>query len=85
MVSRKERARHEHALDAAGGIRYAFRVVGMALVITSAVLVAGFGLLTFSHFTPTRETGGLLALTIVLALVVDFLLLPPLLLLADRK
>ncbi|NNF62511.1 MAG: MMPL family transporter, partial [Gammaproteobacteria bacterium] len=85
FMSKYRRARRELALDPAGGVRYAFRVVGMALVITSVVLFAGFGLLLFSDFTPTRETGMLLAITIGLALLVDFLLLPPLLLLADRK
>ncbi|NNF66977.1 MAG: MMPL family transporter [Gammaproteobacteria bacterium] len=85
FVSKYRRGRVEHGLDAADGIRYSFRVVGMALVITSAVLFVGFSILTFSNFNPTRETGGLLALTIALALIVDFLLLPPLLLIADRK
>ncbi len=84
FLSKYLRARREHGLDAAGGVRYAFAVVGTALIVTSVVLVAGFGLLVLSNFTPTRETGGLLALTIAIALAVDFLLLPPLLLVADR-
>ena len=83
FMSKYTRARREHGLDAAGGIHHAFRTVGMALVITSIVLVAGFAVLAFSHFNPTRETGTLLAITIAIALVVDFLLLPPLLLAVD--
>ena len=39
----------------------------------------------FSHFNPSRSMGLLLALTIAVALIIDFLLLPPLLLLADRR
>lgn len=85
FVSKYQRARREYGLSPADGIRYAFRVVGMALVTTSIVLIAGFGLLVLSNFTPTRETGGLLALTIGLALLVDFFLLPPLLLIADKS
>lgn len=85
FMSKYNRARREHGLDAVGGILHAFRTVGLALVVTSVVLVVGFGVLAFSNFNPTRETGTLLALTIALALLVDFLLLPPLLLLADRR
>lgn len=39
----------------------------------------------FSHFNPSRAMGLLLALTIAVALVIDFLLLPPLLMLTDRR
>lgn len=66
-------------------IRYAFHTVGIALLITSAILVGGFTVMEFSHFNPSRSMGLLLALTIAVALVIDFLLLPPLLLLADRR
>ena len=84
FLSKYLRARRERALTASQGIHYAFRTVGMALATTSMVLVLGFSLLLASEFTPTRETGSLLAITLALALVVDFLLLPPLLLVADR-
>ena len=66
-------------------IRYAFHTVGIALLITSAILVGGFTVMEFSHFNPSRSMGLLLALTIAVALIIDFLLLPPLLLLADRR
>lgn len=66
-------------------IRYAFQTVGVALLITSAILVGGFTVMEFSHFQPSRAMGLLLALTIAVALIIDFLLLPPLLLLVDRR
>ena len=66
-------------------IRYAFQTVGVALLITSAILVGGFTVMEFSHFLPSRAMGLLLALTIAVALIIDFLLLPPLLLLVDRR
>ncbi|WP_370315502.1 RND family transporter [Thalassolituus sp.] len=66
-------------------IRYAFHTVGVALMITSAILVGGFTVMEFSHFNPSRAMGLLLALTIAVALVIDFLLLPPLLMLTDRR
>jgi predicted RND superfamily exporter protein len=85
FLSKYQRARKERQLAAAPGIRYAFRTVGAALTTTSVILIAGFAVLGASDFTPTRETGTLLAATLGIALVVDFLLLPPLLLKFDRK
>jgi len=79
------RARREKNLSAEEGIRYAFHTVGVALTITTIVLVAGFMILTISHFSPTNTTGLLLAVTLSFALVVDFLLLPPLLMVWDRS
>ena len=78
------RARREKNLDAREGIRYAFNTVGVALTITTVVLVSGFLVLTFSHFSPTSTTGTLLAITLSFALLVDFLLLPPLLMTVDK-
>ena len=84
FMSKYQRARKERQLAPGPGIRYAFRTVGAALTTTSVILIAGFAVLGASDFTPTRETGTLLAATLGIALVVDFLLLPPLLLKFDR-
>ena len=83
-------SKYNHARTALGknvedAIRYAFHTVGVALLITSAILVGGFMVMEFSHFNPSRAMGLLLALTIATALIIDFLLLPPLLLLTDRR
>ncbi|CZF83744.1 efflux RND transporter permease subunit [Grimontia marina] len=67
------------------GIRYAFNTVGRALWITTVVLVAGFGVLATSVFRINADMGQLSALVIFIALVVDFVLLPAVLLVADRK
>ena len=56
----------------------------MALWVTSAVLVAGFAVLTFSLFELNESLGLLTALAIAAALALDFLLLPPLLLALDK-
>lgn len=66
-------------------IRYAFDNVGAALIITAAVLTLGFGMLGLSSFNMNAYMGGLTALTIVIALVFDFLMLPALLLLVDKN
>jgi len=66
-------------------IQYAFSTVGIAMVITTFVLAAGFSLLALSSFSPTHGMGALLALTAVFALIIDFLFLPILLIKFDKK
>ncbi|MEM7251119.1 MAG: MMPL family transporter [Pseudomonadota bacterium] len=80
FLSKYQRARRVLDVCVADALRYAFNTVGVALTITTIVLVSGFLVLTTSHFTPTVVTGALLAMTLGLALVIDFLLLPALLL-----
>jgi hypothetical protein len=53
--------------------------VGPAILISSIVLIAGFGVLTFSSFAIIAQLAKLVVLTLCLALVTDFLLLPALL------
>ncbi len=50
--------------------------VGRALVYTSATLCAGFGVMMVGSFAPTVNFGILCALTIVIALTADLVLLP---------
>ena len=85
FLSKYLRARREQGLDAAQGMRYAFNTVGVALCITTAVLVAGFLILGASHFNPSVTTGMLMATTLSFALLVDFLFMPPLLLELDKR
>lgn len=85
FLSKYLRARREQDLSAEEAIRYAFNTVGNALVVTSTVLVAGFLIMQFSHFNPSNNMGMLLAITILVALLVDFLFLPPLLMFLDSK
>ncbi|MGE0706653.1 MAG: RND family transporter [Planctomycetota bacterium] len=51
---------------------------GQALVLSSAALAAGFGVLVVSHFHANRTFGMLVAVTATLALVCDLVLLPAL-------
>ncbi|MEM6455821.1 MAG: MMPL family transporter [Acidobacteriota bacterium] len=84
FLSKYQRGRVEHGFDADGAVRYTFRTVGGALGTTSLVLVAGFLVLSLSSFEVNAGMGRLTALTIVLALATDFLLLPTLLSKLDR-
>ncbi len=85
FLSKYLRARREKALSTEEAIHYAFSHVGQALAITTAVLVAGFMMLVISTFKMNSDMGLLTSITISVALVVDFLLLPPLLMLLDKK
>ncbi len=78
------RARREKGLDRADAVRYAFRTVGTAIVVTTIVLTIGFSILAGSTFLINAQMGLLTALAVVLALVVDFLLLPALLLIGYK-
>lgn len=84
-LSKYLRARREHGLDAQEAVRYAFKTVGMALVTTSIVLVAGFLILSTSAFELNSGAGLLTSIVISLALLADFFLLPPLLIALDGE
>jgi len=85
FLSKYLRARREQGLNAEDAVRYAFHTVGIALVVTTLVLIAGFMVLTQSAFKLNSDMGLLTAITIGLALIADFIFLPPLLMKADKK
>jgi len=83
FLSKYLRARREQGLDAEGAVRYAFSTVGVALLVTTLVLVAGFLVLAQSDFVINGVMSILTAIGIALALIVDFFFLPPLLIAVD--
>ncbi|WP_420405922.1 efflux RND transporter permease subunit [Nisaea sp.] len=85
FLSKYRRARIEKGADAEDAVRYAFSTVGTALWVTTAILVAGFAVLALSTFKINGSMGLLTAVTLVMAIIVDFLLLPALLLLLDGR
>lgn len=85
FLSKYLRARREKGLDQADAVRYAFRTVGTAIVLTTVVLVVGFSVLAGSTFLINSQLGLLTALAVLLALVADFLLLPALLLIGYQQ
>ena len=85
FLSKYLRARRERGMSAEDAIRYAFNTVGVALTVTTAVLVAGFLVIAQSNFQVNSQMGLLTAITIAIALIVDFLFLPALLLLVDGE
>ena len=72
-------------LAAPEAVRSAFRSIGHALWTTTAVLALGFLVFASSGFEISWALGLLVSLTIIFALLADFLLLPPLLMALDRR
>ena len=66
-------------------IQYCFKYVGYPIIIASICLFIGFLFLTQSIFISNYIIGGMCALIIAIALLVDLLLLPALLLISSRK
>lgn len=78
------RAKRENNSSTEDAIRYAFSNVGLALIVTSVILIIGFSVMLFSSFLLNWTLGALSAITITLALFVDFFFLPSLLIFLDK-
>jgi len=84
FLSKYLHARRYRNCDSHAAVHYAFGSVGRALWITTLVLVAGFLVLAQSTFKFNAAMGLLTAVTISIALIVDFLFLPSLLMAFDK-
>ena len=85
FMSKYLRALREQHLSPEDAVRYAFRSVGVALLVTTVVLALGFFILALSHFKVNSDMGVMTAITIIVALIVDFLFLPPLLIKLEQR
>jgi predicted RND superfamily exporter protein len=85
FLSKYLRARREKKLPPTEAVRYAFNTVGTAMWVTTLALVTGFIILSFSGFAVNAQMGLLSAITISLALLLDFFFLPALLMKVDSK
>ena len=84
FLSKYLRAKRELGLNTHDAILYSFRTVGVALLVTSIILVLGFTVLYGSAFKPTKDMGLLISLTVAFALAATFFIVPPLLLIIDN-
>jgi len=57
FLSKYLRARREQGLSSEDAVKYAINTVGRALIVTSVVLVAGFLVLSTSHFGMNSKMG----------------------------
>jgi len=85
FLTKYKLAREQRLLKPEAAVEYAFAGVGRALWVTTLVLVLGFIVLAQSTFQINADIGLLTAITLVAALIVDFLFLPPLLLKIDKR
>ncbi len=85
FISKYIRARKEKQLSSSEAVKYAFNNVGVALWVTSLVLIAGFMILAQSSFELNSGMGLMTSIIICIALILDFLLLPPLLMAIDGR
>jgi predicted RND superfamily exporter protein len=79
FLSKYLRARREQNLSPDDATRYAFHTVGKALIVTTLIIAAGFFILSFSSFAMNSNMAKLTAIVIGIALLADFLFLPPML------
>lgn len=84
FITKYIRGRKLHGYDAKQSIEYAFTVVGKAIITTTVVLAAGFFVLAFSSFDVNASMGLMVGITIIIALIWDFLFLPSLLIKVDN-
>ena len=78
-------ARREMGLSPSEAVRYTFATVGKATMTISLTLLAGFGVLSFSAFRFNSTMGALSAVIIAVGGLVEFLLMPPMLLKLEEK
>jgi predicted RND superfamily exporter protein len=75
--------RRNQNMDASQAVRHAFNTVGTAMWVTTVALVAGFTVLLFSGYKMNADMGLMTVITISIALAMDFLFLPVLLIRLD--
>ena len=85
ILSKYRYARIDLQYSSVNAVRYSFATVGTALWVSSLILIIGFLVLTQSPFLINVMLGLVVALTIFVALILDFLLLPPLLIAVDSR
>ena len=85
FLSKYLRARREQGMDSFGALRYTFENVGVAILVTTIILVAGFMVLAQSIFGVNSVMALLTSIAITAALITDFILLPILLSYWDKK
>lgn len=85
FISKFQFAKNTEKKSPEDAVRYAFSMVGSAIFTNTMVLSLGFGVLWFSAFAINSVLGQLTVLSMMLALIGTFTLLPALLLLFGKK
>ena len=85
LLTRYIRARRHLNEPPEQAVRTAINSAGMAIVLTTIALLLGFGVLATSGFAVLSQLGQMSAMMVLLALIIDLIFLPPLLLTFDRR
>ncbi len=85
LLSKYNLARTDLKLGPEDAVIYAFETVGFALIIMAIVLCAGFLVLNTLSFLPLHDFARFSSIAFLLALVIDFLLFPNLLIRFDKR
>jgi len=85
FMSKYLRGQRERKMIPIAAIRYSFNTVGASMWITTVVLAAGFLVLSLSGYRMNSDMGLMTAITVILALILDFLFLPTLLMKTEKK
>lgn len=81
----KYQAARQNKMNVRSAVSYAFQTVGRAMITTTLVLAAGFGVLLFSDFRLNSDMGLMTNIIIIAALLIDLLFLPSFLIWLDRE
>ena len=76
FLSKFKRAREQMGMITIDAVQYAMESVGVAMIITTAMITGGFSAMVLSMFTPNQDVGLITMITVVVALFVDLILLP---------
>ena len=85
ILSKYLLAKREMGLNAEEAIIFAFESVGFALIVLKLILTAGFLVLLFAYFIPLHGFALFSVLAFFVALFIDLLLFPALLITFDKK
>ena len=80
FLAKYKYAREQLHLNNYQAVQYAMDTVGVAMLLTTAMMAIAFTALLWSDFIPNQDLGLITIITIVCALLVDLVLLPILLL-----
>lgn len=78
-------AARKRGLNSEQAINEVFELVGTAMLVITVSLAVGFGVLIASGFEVNRSLGAMTTVVILANLFIDWLMLPPLLRMIDRK
>jgi len=85
LLSKYDLARREMGQSPEEAVVFAFESVGFALIVMTIVVSLGFLVLNLVNFMPLHDFARFSTISFVMALIIDFLLFPNLLVKFDKR